>query len=205
MSGQVFFSHRDADPRFTYRRLLALKRSMARFGIDAFVAKHSMPPTDDFIAALEAALRQAHVLVGFMSSGYFESPWTQQEIGYALARDIPVIMVSHIEDPIKPEGFVTLHQTVEVDLTNNYKAASILIDRFLTRTSDHPWLAEAMTSKLGDIYDDGDLSDIMVKLDKVELLDQRTRRALVTLRRDHTLLASRHTASCRRLTSLPTV
>lgn len=108
---RVFLSHR-AEFKVETKQL---KDELARYGIAAFVAHEDIEPTLSWQEEIERALFSAHALVALLSSGFGASCWTQQEVGVALGRCIPVLSVKLGEDPA---GFVGRYQAIPGQMTD---------------------------------------------------------------------------------------
>jgi TIR domain len=104
-SPRIFLSHKaeyKADAK-------VLKDELARFGAASFVAHDDIEPTRAWQLEIERALASMEVLVALLTSGFQSSWWTNQEVGIALGRDVPVVCVRIDEDP---RGFVGSTQAI---------------------------------------------------------------------------------------------
>ncbi len=102
---RVFISHK------AERKKLAtqLKAGLARFGIRAFVAHEDIRPTQAWQDEIEYALRSMDGFVALLTDDFHDSDWTDQEVGYALARGVPIIA---IRIGIDPYGFIGRFQAL---------------------------------------------------------------------------------------------
>jgi hypothetical protein len=91
----VFISHLATEKVFAVDVATALRE----WDIDPFVAHEDIEPTSDWRDEIQSALRSMDVLVGLQHPGYGASSWAQQEIGWAYARPVPVLIVRFGEDP----------------------------------------------------------------------------------------------------------
>lgn len=80
-----------------------LKDKLRLFGIAAFVAHEDIMPTKEWQNEIETALEPMDGFVALLTEGFHESLWTDQEVGYAFARSIPMISVSLGRNPY---GFI---------------------------------------------------------------------------------------------------
>lgn len=55
--------------------------------------------SQEWQTVIESALRTMDVMVALAHEGFCASPWTQQEVGWALGRGVPVLFVRLGEDP----------------------------------------------------------------------------------------------------------
>ena len=88
-----------------------LKKVLQRYGIASFVAHADVDPTLQWLQEIEKALRSMDLIVPFMTSDFRESKWTDQEVGAAVGRDIPVFPVKIECDP---HGFMEKIQAIVV-------------------------------------------------------------------------------------------
>jgi nucleoside 2-deoxyribosyltransferase len=73
------------------------------YGISAFVAHKDIEPTLEWQSEIEAALATADSLVALLHPTFHESKWTDQEIGFAMGRGLPVFALRFGQDPY---GFI---------------------------------------------------------------------------------------------------
>jgi hypothetical protein len=75
------------------REAASLKDALRYYGVSAFVAHEDIHPTKEWQDEIENALATMDGFVALMTSGFHDSDWTDQEVGYALARGVPIIAV----------------------------------------------------------------------------------------------------------------
>lgn len=119
---RVFLSHKSA----VKAKTAALKSELDAFGASCFVAHEDIHPTQEWQDEIENALSTADALIALLSPDFHESVWTNQEIGYALSRGIPIVSVRLGSDP---EGFIGRKQA----LNCNWKDAPFEIAKLLIR------------------------------------------------------------------------
>jgi hypothetical protein len=202
MKWHIFFSYYEEDQTFTNRRLTGIRRGLAQYGFQVFIARHNVPATDNFMTELTTAIRDAHAFIAFMSDRYFTSPWTQQELGYALGCGKTVIVVTDEHEAVAPEAFVSTHQSLLMT-PDTTRAAEQLIDHLLERPGDHLWLGDAMVARISEVYDDRIAESLMGKLARVEFVSPRSRTALEAIATENTLLATRYGSEVSGLLRLP--
>ena len=105
---RVFISHRHEDAAFASAVNEILRE---RHGIDAFVAHQDIAPSAAWRATIRHALSTCHFLVSILHEKFHDSQWCDQEVGWALGRDIPVMPVRrqpHVGQRF--DGFMEEHQ-----------------------------------------------------------------------------------------------
>jgi hypothetical protein len=74
-------------------------RELSALGMHAFVAHDDIEVSREWQDEIERALTTMHAFVGLMHPDFSKSFWTQQELGWALGRGVPILMVRLGEDP----------------------------------------------------------------------------------------------------------
>gem|GEM_PF-6122476 len=92
---RAFMSHIADQKAFTS----SVAQDLATVGIQGFVAHEAIEFSAEWQIEIERALRTAHVFVGLVHKGFSKSWWTQQEVGWALGREMPIVMIRLGEDP----------------------------------------------------------------------------------------------------------
>ena len=105
-SVRVFMSHLSGKKSAVH----SLARVLEAFGFSAFVAHDAIRPSRAWLLEIERALRSCDLLVAYVSPGFRESDWTDQEVGWALGRDLITIPVS--AEGAMPHGFLGSYQAV---------------------------------------------------------------------------------------------
>lgn len=111
---RVFVTH------LATEKLLAaqLQEALLGYGISGFVAHNDIEPTLEWQTQIETALATADSLVALLHPAFHASNWTDQEIGFAMGRGLPVFAVRFGQDPYgfigRFQGFVGGGKTPEV-------------------------------------------------------------------------------------------
>lgn len=100
---RVFLSH-----KAEYKVEAAdLKDELTNYGVTCFVAHEDIEPTHQWQGDIENALLSMEVLVALLTPEFQDSNWTDQEVGIAIGRQVPVIPVRLGKDPY---GFIGKYQ-----------------------------------------------------------------------------------------------
>jgi hypothetical protein len=102
---RIFISHISKDKD----KAMRLKACLSAYAISAFVAHEDIQPTLEWQVEIERALRSMDAFIAIHTKGFSDSFWTQQEIGFAVARDVKTISLKMGEDPT---GFLSKHQAL---------------------------------------------------------------------------------------------
>jgi hypothetical protein len=92
---RLFISHSALHKKFAAE----VAESLAAVGIDAFVAHDSMTPTKPWQAQIERALRSMQLFVLLAHPEVAGSDWCQQEMGWALGRNVNHFAIRLGADP----------------------------------------------------------------------------------------------------------
>jgi hypothetical protein len=102
---RVFLSHK-AEVK---SEASGLKERLHIYGVSAFVAHEDIYPTKEWQNEIESALSSMDAFVALMTDNFHDSLWTDQEVGYALGRGVPIIAVKLGRDPY---GFIGRFQAL---------------------------------------------------------------------------------------------
>lgn len=102
---RVFLSHKSEVKKETAE----IKDGLRLFGISCFVAHEDIHPTKAWQDEIENALASMDGFVALMTDSFHDSDWTDQEVGYAVARGVPIIAVRLGKDPY---GFIGKFQAL---------------------------------------------------------------------------------------------
>ncbi len=102
---KVFLSHKNEVKKET----ASLKEKLKLYGISGFVAHEDILPTKEWQTEIENALLSMDALIALMTEGFHDSIWTDQEVGFAFGRGIPITSVRLGKDPY---GFIGKFQAL---------------------------------------------------------------------------------------------
>ena len=127
---RLFISHRDEHKAKANKLAAALEG----YGISSCVAHDSIQPMSIWQTEILKGLESMEVMLAFITDEFRDSVWTNQEIGFSLGRNIPII-------PLKlqgqdPSGFIDKQQALKWSYGDVAEAA--------------PKLYEILADKLGN-------------------------------------------------------
>ena len=102
---RAFISHISDDKDFAHK----LEIGLEGYGIAAFVAHNDIEPMREWEGEIERALFSMDLLVALLTPQFSDSNWTDQEIGVAIGRSVPVVPVRLGKDPY---GFFGKYQAI---------------------------------------------------------------------------------------------
>ena len=86
-----------------------IKLSLENYGIASFVAHEDIKPMQEWQSEIRNALFSMDMLIALLNQNFSESDWTDQEIGVAVGRKVPIVPIRLGKDPY---GFIANLQAV---------------------------------------------------------------------------------------------
>ena len=161
---RVFVSHKVE----AKKEAAQLKARLQVFGVACFVAHEDIHPTKEWQDEIESALTSMDAFVALLTPDFHDSLWTDQEVGFALGRRVPIIAIRVGRDPY---GFIGRFQALSCPWE---AAAKELVDLLI----EQPGMLDAYVTAVGrcSSFDHGNtLSQTLPRLgtladDQVQLL-----------------------------------
>jgi nucleoside 2-deoxyribosyltransferase len=136
----VFLSHISAHKVFASE----LQAALSNYGISAFVAHEDIEPDSEWQDEIEKALRTCDALVALLNPDFNLSTWTDQEVGYALGRGIPVLSVRL---GMSPYGLFGRKQAFNGNGKDATEVAKELFDAYRIHPKTSEKMADAIIDK----------------------------------------------------------
>lgn len=92
------------------KQVSSLKTRLEMWGISSFLAHKDIEPSREWMQEIEKALATMEILIAVVEPGFKESNWTDQEIGYALGRNVDIIP---LRVGLDPYGFMGKYQGIQ--------------------------------------------------------------------------------------------
>jgi len=113
---RIFLSHKSE----VKKEAAALGERLRSFGVSCFVAHVDIKPTKEWQDEIESALASMDGFVALLTDKFHESDWTDQEVGFAFARGVPIVAVRMGRDPYgfigKFQGLASSWETCALEL-----------------------------------------------------------------------------------------
>lgn len=116
---RLFISHRD-NHKVSAK---ALAISLEEYGISSFVAHDTIEPMSTWQNEILKGLETMEIMLVYLTDDFHESVWTNQEVGFALGRNIPIISLKL--DVNDPKGFIGVQQALK---NNSHDAMQTALD-----------------------------------------------------------------------------
>jgi nucleoside 2-deoxyribosyltransferase len=140
---RLFISHLSSERVFAAE----LQEALLNYGISGFVAHNDIEPTLEWQTQIETALATADSLVALLHPAFHNSNWTDQEIGFAMGRGLPVFAVRFGQDPY---GFIGRFQA----FTGNAKTADAIAKELFDSYRKNKQTQKRMTEVLVNLFED---------------------------------------------------
>jgi hypothetical protein len=153
---RIFLSHKVE----VKKEVAELKRRLKIFSASCFVAHEDIHPTQEWQDEIENALFSMDAFVALLTEGFHDSLWTDQEVGVAFGRGVPIISVKLGKNPY---GFIGKFQA----LSCSWDTAAKEIVKILVK---HDQMLNAYIKAVENCssYDQGNtLSEILPSIDKL--------------------------------------
>lgn len=140
---RLFISHLSSEKVFAAE----LQEALLNYGISGFVAHNDIEPTLEWQTQIETALATADSLVALLHPAFHKSNWTDQEIGFAMGRGLPVFAVRFGQDPY---GFIGRFQ----GFTGGGKTADALAKELFDSYRNNKQTQKRMAEVLVNLFED---------------------------------------------------
>lgn len=140
---RLFISHLSSEKVFAAQ----LQEALLNYGISGFVAHNDIEPTLEWQTQIETALATADSLVALLHPAFHQSNWTDQEIGFAMGRGLPVFAVRFGQDPY---GFIGRFQAFVGGGKSPDTLAKELFDSYRKNKQTRKRMAEVLMSLFED-------------------------------------------------------
>ena len=174
---RVFLSHKTE----VKAEAAKLKERLRIFGVSCFVAHEDIHPTKEWQDEIENALTSMDAFVALLTPGFHDSLWTDQEVGFAVGRGVPIVAVRLGMDPY---GFIGKFQALSCNWQEISKElVSLLISQTLMLDA-YVSAAQRCTS-----FDNGNILARVLPSIKV-LTDEQVRRLIAAFNENGELRGS---------------
>lgn len=103
---RLFISHKHT----IEKECKLLKEYLLRFNIECFVAHDNTEVNSEWQISIENALQTCDGLLAILTNDFYDSDWTEQEIGCAIGRKIDIFSLSIGN---MPRGFISKYQAIK--------------------------------------------------------------------------------------------
>jgi nucleoside 2-deoxyribosyltransferase len=137
---RVFVSHRDKHKK----EVREMCDRLSLRGFSCFVAHESILPMTTWKNEIMKALQTMDACICYITNDFYESEWTNQEVGYAISKGVPIFLYS--ADKTDPKGFLLDIQAVK-------SGEKSLVDCLQQRFPDIPFIKKRSLELFEDAKD----------------------------------------------------
>ncbi len=116
---KVFISHRDGDRG----GVIQLAHQLDTLNVSTFVAHENIKPTEIWRDKILKSLGTMDIFIAYLTSNFYGGIYTNQEVGFALGKGVPILYYS--ADETDPEGFGSIEQAIK-DKKNKGKEEQLI-------------------------------------------------------------------------------
>lgn len=117
---RLFISHRDEHKKGCNE----LANALEGYGISSFVAHDTIKPLTEWRHEIIKGLETMEIMLVYLTDDFNSSFWTQQEVGYALGKGIPIISLKLQKND--PPGFIGNVQAQKGSITDPANSAAAI-------------------------------------------------------------------------------
>jgi hypothetical protein len=136
---RLFGSHRAQDKDLIGQ----IKRHLALYAVDLFVAHQDITPSKEWIDELELALGSCDALAAFLTPDFRTSEWCDQEVGFAMRSRVLIVPVCLGEAPY---GFMGRYQGLNAVKSNPAEIAESMFDILVSNPLTAGRMSEAIVT-----------------------------------------------------------
>lgn len=140
---KLFLSHVSSFKKETAK----LQEELSKYGVSAFVAHNDIEPTKVWQNEIEQALQTMDGLTALLTDSFHESKWTDQEVGVAIGRSVPIIAVRLGLDPY---GFIGKYQGLQGQGKHESKLAEEIVNILFTNPNSQQQIINALVHVFGN-------------------------------------------------------
>lgn len=144
-----------------------LKDALLKYGITAFVAHEDIQPSREWQIEIETGLETMDAFCPLLIDGFRTSDWCDQEIGYAVARDVLIIPVRKRVDPY---GFIMKYQGIQGEGKNIDQVAFAIFETIMNSQKTQQKLVQLICTLMSTSTEVSDAKNWLGILNKVENL-----------------------------------
>jgi hypothetical protein len=124
-----------------------LQKSLEIYGISSFVAHEDIEPSQQWEIEIEKALHTMDGFTAILMNGFKESNWCDQEIGFAIAKEVLIIP---IKKELDPYGFIGKYQAIQPKNKSVSEVAEEIFKIIVNNERTHSLMLEKLSSLIAN-------------------------------------------------------
>jgi hypothetical protein len=159
---RLFFSHTHPNKKLAGE----IRADLLGKGIDLFVAHEMIEPTKEWMEEISVALATCDAMVALLTSDFADSAYCDQELGFALSRDVLIIPIRHGADP---HGFISKFQALPGDTSQlaSHNLARAIFEVLVASPKTAAKLAPAIAQRYSEAHSYDDARANLSRLQKI--------------------------------------
>lgn len=188
---RLFISHRDAHKA----NAKFLAEALEGYGISAFVAHDTIEPMSTWQNEILKGLETMEVMLAFVSDDFHDSTWVNQEIGFALGRNIPIVSLKL--QNTDPSGFIGNIQALRGCFENSSVSAPDIYKLLTEKLGNKSRLQGALITAFVESPDFNETRERFNRMNKVveSLSDDETQEIIIGFKANDQLHNAGHLVS----------
>lgn len=155
---RLFISHRDVHKVAAKQLAMALEG----YGVSAFVAHDTIQPMTTWQNEILKGLSTMEVMLTFITDDFHDSVWTNQEVGYALGKGVPIISLKL--EARDPGGFIGVEQALRGRLADPTEAVAAIYQLLAERVGQKRRLHQTL---INAFINAPDFSEAKIRFDRM--------------------------------------
>lgn len=120
-----------------------------RYGVDVFLAHDDIRPSREWQEEIKEALNETNAFLALLTESFDGSDYTDQETGYALARDIPIIPLNAGNIP---HGFISRYQALRINRRSIESSCDSIAQTLSTIRQIRGMFLDSLIRRFGNSY-----------------------------------------------------
>ena len=163
----------------------ALQSVLNSYAISSFVAHEDIEPAKEWQDEIEASLHSMDALAALLTEGFKDSRWCDQEVGFAVGKDVLVIPVRKGVDPY---GFIGKFQGIQGQGKTVGEVAKAIFDTLVSSPKTRNRMIRCLCNAVSQSTDIDDAMQRLKILSSVEKLPNEELQQLRAAVADNSLL-----------------
>ncbi len=140
---------------------------LAKFGIESFVAHEAIKPSSEWQDVIEASLQDCDALVAFLHEAFAGSKWCDQEVGWIMGRNRPILSLSF---DTHPHGFLAKYQAMNCSKLSAKQIANAIFEWLLQSPTVKSRVSSSVVHAFADSSSFSETRRLSAVLSKLEIL-----------------------------------
>ncbi|MDD2949967.1 MAG: toll/interleukin-1 receptor domain-containing protein [Sulfuricurvum sp.] len=142
-----------------------LQQVLKKYAITSFVAHEDIQPTKEWQIEIESALHTMDAMVAILMDGFKESNWCDQEVGFAVGKNVLIIPVRKGLDPY---GFIGKYQGIQANGKNVGQVAEEIFQTIVKSTKTRGKMLNSLANAITQSIEVGEATEKVFLLQSVQ-------------------------------------